>query len=410
MKTLSARIALRNIFSKKSHSAVNLISIVAVCGIVVTTAAIVCVLSVFNGFSRLVEDKLALLDPDVKVSATVGKTISMADSIAGQLMRLPSVALAMPVVADDALAVYDERQMPVSVKGVPCNYDSMTSLPKLIKEDGTFLLSENGYDYAILSVGVAISFQAHPGYVSTFQLYAPKRVGRINVNVPADAFRADTLFVSGVFQTDQAEYDMTTVYVPIDVARSLFDYTDEATAIEVKVADGYAVDDAMADIAAALGEGYEIKDRLMQQEASFRMINIEKWISFLLLGFILIISAFNIISSISVLIVEKDEAISTLSILGGTKSLITSVFTAQTWIISLAGTLLGMILGVALCLIQEYFGVIKLGSDTSALIIDAYPVEVRFSDLLIVLVLTVAVTAMSALATVAVMRGRLRRQ
>ena len=140
------------------------------------------------------------------------------------------------------------------------------------------------------------------------------------------------------------------------------------------------------------------------------MINIEKWISFLLLGFILIISAFNIISSISVLIVEKDEAISTLSILGGTKSLITSVFTAQTWIISLAGTLLGMILGVALCLVQEYFGVIKLGSDTSALIIDAYPVEVRFSDLLIVLVLTVAVTAMSALATVAVMRGRLRRQ
>ena len=176
------------------------------------------------------------------------------------------------------------------------------------------------------------------------------------------------------------------------------------------MADGYAVDDAMADIAAALGEGYEIKDRLMQQEASFRMINIEKWISFLLLGFILIISAFNIISSISVLIVEKDEAISTLSILGGTKSLITSVFTAQTWIISLAGTLLGMILGVALCLVQEYFGVIKLGSDTSALIIDAYPVEVRFSDLLIVLVLTVAVTAMSALATVAVMRGRLRRQ
>ena len=148
----------------------------------------------------------------------------------------------------------------------------------------------------------------------------------------------------------------------------------------------------------------------MQQEASFRMINIEKWISFLLLGFILIISAFNIISSISVLIVEKDEAISTLSILGGTKSLITSVFTAQTWIMSLAGTLLGMILGVALCLVQEYFGVIKLGSDTSALIIDAYPVEVRFSDLLIVLVLTVAVTAMSALATVAVMRGRLRRQ
>ena len=148
----------------------------------------------------------------------------------------------------------------------------------------------------------------------------------------------------------------------------------------------------------------------MQQEASFRMIDIEKWISFLLLWFILIISAFNIISSISVLIVEQDEAISTLSILGGTKSLITSVFTAQTWIISLAGTLLGMILGVALCLVQEYFGVIKLGSDTSALIIDAYPVEVRFSDLLIVLVLTVAVTAMSALATVAVMRGRLRRQ
>ena len=130
----------------------------------------------------------------------------------------------------------------------------------------------------------------------------------------------------------------------------------------------------------------------------------------MLLGFILIIWAFNIISSISVLIVEKDEAISTLSILGGTKNLITSVFTAQTWIISLAGTLLGMILGVALCLVQEYFGVIKLGSDTSALIIDAYPVEVRFSDLLIVLVLTVAVTAMSALATVAVMRGRLRRQ
>ena len=408
MAHTSLKLAGRYIFAGKSHSAVNLISIVAVCGIVISTTAIVCVLSVFNGFSNLIESKLASLDPDIQITAAKGKTIANADSILDIVSATEGVKFAIPTVQDNALAVYDEHQMPVRLKGVPLEYDSINNIRDIIKPDGQYLLSDEFGDYALVSVGTAIQLQAHPGFYTDFQLYTPKRRGKINIANPVGSFRADTMFVSGVFQVDQEEYDLNTVIVPLNVARHLFDYTTEANAIEILAENPEKADEVIDRLSGILGKDYLVKDRLMQQEASFKMINIEKWITFLLLGFIMIIATFNVISSVSVLIVEKKKDIATIRSLGAPRSFITRIFTSQTWLITLFGSIVGIVLGVILSLIQEYFGIIKLGGDTSSLIVDTYPVVVKFSDLVVVLLLSVLVSTLSSAATGAIMHTRLK--
>lgn len=408
MAYTSLKIAGRYIFAKKSHSAVNLISIVAVCGIVISTTAIVCVLSVFNGFSDLIQSKLASLDPDIKITAAKGKTISNADSILDIVSCTQGVKFAVPTIQDNALGIYNEYQMPVRLIGVPENYDSINNIKDIIKSDGQYLLSDEFGDYALVSVGTAIQLQAHPGFYTDFQLYTPKRKGKINISNPAGSFRADTLFITGVFQVDQEEYDYNTVIVPLNVARHLFDYTNEASAIEILAENPKKINETIDRLSERLGKNYTVKDRLMQQEASFKMINLEKWITFLLLGFIMIIATFNVVSSVAVLIVEKKNDIATIRSLGAPRNFITAIFTSQTWLITLFGSVIGIVTGVILSLVQEYFGIIKLGGDTSVLIVNAYPVVVKFTDIIVVFLLTVAVSTLSSIATGAIMHTRLK--
>ena len=400
-------IALRYLRSKKSHSAVNIISIVSVCGVIVATAAIVCVLSVFNGFSKLIHSKLSMLDADIAITATLGKTIADADSVAAVARGVAGVEMALPVVEDNALAMFFNYQMPVTLKGVPNGYDSLTNIRGTII-DGKYLLDDGISQYSVIAIGPALSLNVRPDYLKMVSLYTPRRRGNINLANPATALRSDSVFVSGVFQIEQNKYDRNTMFVSIEMARRLFDYTTQATAVELRLAPGANEPAVMSALTDALGEQYVVKNRLMQQAEAFRMVNIEKWVTFLLLGFILVIATFNVIGALSLLIIEKTDSIDTFRNLGASNKLISRIFVMEGWVISFTGTVLGIALGLLLCLLQEHFGLIEMQGNAATLIITAYPVAVQWTDVLVVLALSVAVGALTSLVTKLIMRRKLR--
>lgn len=404
---LPLHIALRYLRSKKSHSAVNIISIVSVCGVIVATAAIVCVLSVFNGFSKLIHSKLSMLDADIAITATLGKTIANADSVAAVARGVAGVEMALPVVEDNALAMFFNYQMPVTLKGVPDGYDSLTNIRGTII-DGKYLLDDGISQYSVIAIGPALSLNVRPDYLKMVSLYTPRRRGNINLANPATALRSDSVFVSGVFQIEQNKYDRNTMFVSIEMARRLFDYTTQATAVELRLAPGANEPAVMAALTDALGEQCVVKNRLMQQAEAFRMVNIEKWVTFLLLGFILVIATFNVIGALSLLIIEKTDSIDTFRNLGASNKLISRIFVMEAWVISFTGTVLGIALGLLLCLLQEHFGLIEMQGNAATLIITAYPVAVQWTDVLVVLALSVAVGALTSLVTKLIMRRKLR--
>ena len=405
--TLPLKIAWRYLVSKKGHQAVNIISIVAVCGVVVATAALICVLSVFNGFRGLIMGRLAMLDPQVAITATVGKTINNADSVIDVVSTIPGVERAVPVVMDQALAMYAQYQMPVHLKGVPDDYNTMNDMDSVIV-DGEWKLRDQVSKYAVAGAGPAVRLCVRPEFLGMVRLYAPQRQGRVNIANPMGAFRQDSVFVSGIFQLQQNSYDADLIYVPLDMARNLFDYETEATQIEVKLAAEAEEQQVMKDIAQALGNSYQVQNRLMQQREAYRLVNIEKWMAFLLLAFILVIATFNVISTLSLLIIEKDDSIATLRALGANDRQISRIFVLQGWLITLAGAITGVIIGLILCLCQQQFGLLRLSGDPANMIISAYPVEVEWTDVLVTLALVAAVGLLTSMVTALIMRRRLK--
>jgi len=405
--SLPLRIAWRYLVSKKGHQAVNIISIVAVCGVVVATAALICVLSVFNGFRGLIMGKLAMLDPQVAITATLGKTINDADSVIDVVTAMPGVERAVPVVDDQALAMYAQYQMPVRLKGVPDDYNTINDVDSVIV-DGVWKLRDQVSRFAVAGAGPAVRLCVRPEFLGMVRLYAPQRQGRVNIANPMGAFRQDSLFVAGIFQLQQNSYDADLIYVPLDMARQLFDYETEATQVEVKLATGANEQQVMRSIANALGSGYQVKNRLMQQSEAYRLVNIEKWMAFLLLAFILVIATFNVISTLSLLIIEKDDSIATLRALGANDRQISRIFVLQGWLITLAGAVTGVIIGLILCFCQQQFGWLRLSGDPANMIISAYPVEVQWMDVLVTLALVAAVGLLTSMVTALIMRRRLK--
>lgn len=402
----SLRIAIRYLFSKKTHNAVNIISLISIAGVAVATMAIVCVLSVFNGFSDLSAMHLSILDPDLKITPIEGKTISSVDSIISEINNIEDVDVVIPTIEEQALAVYGEKQMPVMIKGVPNEYEHTTNVKSIII-DGDFYLSDSVASYATLSVGAAIGLGAVPGYYQYLGIYMPKRKGRVNVANPMTAFCSDSLIVAGVYQVEQAEYDTDLIILPFENAARLLDYDDDATAIEVKILSSAKVSDVMKKIQNLLGDKFVVKDRLHQQEQSFRMIEIEKWITFLMLAFILIIASFNIISTLSMLVIEKSDNIHTLHSLGASHAMISRIFLLEGWLISVVGGIAGIILGVVLTLAQQWGGFIKLSGDPSALSIDSYPVRLDVADLIVVMGLVIVIGFFTAQITALFTRKKL---
>lgn len=404
---VSLRIAIRYLFSKKTHNAVNVISLISLAGVAVATMAIVCVLSVFNGFSDLSAAHLSLLDPDLKITPLEGKSISSVDSLIYEIEQIDGVDVAIPTIEEQALAIYGDRQMPVMIKGVPSEYENTTDI-KSIVIDGDFCLTDSIASYATLSVGAAIGLGATPSFYRYLGIYMPKREGRVNVANPMTAFRSDSLIVAAVYQVAQAEYDTDMVMLPFENAARLLDYDDEATAIEVKLKSSVNLSKVATQMQTILGDGFVVKDRLRQQEQSFRMIEIEKWITFLMLAFILIIASFNIISTLSMLVIEKSENIYTLHSLGATSTMISRIFMLEGWLISIVGGIAGIIIGVILTLAQQWGGFIKLSGDPSALSIDHYPVRLDVMDLFVVMGLVIVIGFFTAQITALFTRKKIR--
>lgn len=402
--SLPARIAWRYLRAPKSHSAVSAISIISVVGVAIATAAIVCVLSVFNGFRGLLSNTLDLLAPDVLVTPATGKTFADADSLLNIINKIDGVGTAMPTVTDNALAIYNAKEMPITLRGVvPEIYSEITEI------DSLFVNGEGiaGYspDDAAVSVGVAQQLGTGAGSEGLF-LFAPRREGRVNLSNPMASFLTDSVSVRGIFQSLQSEYDENTVICDISTARELFQYTTEATAIEINTDPDADISGVASEIHKALGEKAVVKDRFQQQETHFRMVNIEKWMTFLLLIFILMIASFNIISTLCMLIIEKQSSMATMSALGMNRRQIGKTFWWESIYVSLAGGIGGIIIGVALCLIQEKFGLIKLGGDPDILVVHAYPVIVEWSDLLVALIPVAAIGIITAWISAAFARSR----
>lgn len=402
---LSLRIAWRYLFAPKSHNAVNIISMVALCGVAVASLAMVTVMSVFNGFSDLAAARFSALDPPLLAIPSSGKVIDNADSIASRLEQLPQIAKALPVIEEQGLAIYGDRQMAVTLVGVDRRWN--TALPvESVVIDGTDMTdTDENQRMSTISVGTAVRLGAHPDYYRTMAVFVPRRQGRYNPANPMAAFRSDSLRVTAVYRTDQNELDDDRVVMPIERLRRMLGYnTGQASSLMIIPAEG--VTESQARQTAQDVTGLTTLTRIEQHHEAFRMIEIEKWISFLMLSFILVIASFNIISTLSLLIIEKEDSINVLYALGATRSNVNRIFVIQGWLISIFGGIAGVISGSVLVLAQQWGKFIKLGGNPAQMSISVYPVRLDPVDLLQVIAVVTAVGILTGLVTLAVRKTR----
>ena len=378
---LALYIAKRYLFSKKRHNAINIVSLISMCGVVVGSIALVCVLSVFNGFQSVIEDLFSNFDPQIKIVATSGKVFEP-DSIAHALNH-EDIEHTCYVIEDNALLKFGEKQLPVTIKGVPEDYTKVTGIDSILVE-GEFSTKEGSFNMAVGGVVLANTLGSGLRFVQPIWLYAPKRVGNINPMMVDKAFNREHAFLTGIYMVQQEKYDNNFLIVPLELTRKLYDYTTEVTAVELKLTPDADEKTVKSYISKALGSNYKVLDRYQQQEEFFNMLQIEKWVTYLILSFILLIAIFNIVGSLSMLIIEKKEDVKILSGLGAEESLIKNIFLFEGWLISVIGAFVGIIIGVALCYIQMEFGIIKLASTAGTYLVDAYPVSLVFSDVALI--------------------------
>lgn len=389
-------IARRYLFSKKSHNAINIISVVSVCGVVVATLALVCALSVYNGFNDLVSGLFSNFDPELKIIPRYGKVFDPSDKRIDAIRQLPEIAFSGEVLQDHALVKYRDRQVVgVTVKGVDEDFRNLANIDSVLI-DGRFQLDDDVANYATMGIGLASSLGINAGFVSPIEIYAPKRDERVNLSNPAASFRVEYAYIGGVFRINEQEYDDNYMLVPLSLVRSLFHYDKEISALELKLADGASLPVVQQQIQEIAGEDFVVQNRFEQQEESFRMMQIEKWVTFLILCFILAIALFNIVGSLSMLMIEKKDDVQTLRNMGASDVQIRRIFLLEGWMISASGAVIGIASGVVLCLLQQYFGFISLGGASGSFIVDAYPVHVLFTDVLAVLVVVLAIGFLAA--------------
>lgn len=396
---VSLRIALRYLISKKKYHAVNIISVVSMAGVAVATLALVCVLSVFNGFSDMTLNQVSQLNPDIKVTPLRGKIINRADSLASRLATADRVQSAMTVIEEQALAVFNGRQVPVNVIGVPEDFTANIDIESLML-GGIFTLDHPTLGpAAALSASVAMSLEVYPNTVQPLYIYVPGRTIRYNPAIPMAAFRCDTFAIAGVYESYRSEEQEASVIVNLDIARQLFDMPDQASAIYLTLSDTADEAAVIKSIEQITDGRYKILNRLQQADTSLKMISIEKWVTFLMLAFILLIASFNVISTLSMLIIEKNNDIGILRAMGATRTMLRRIFMWQGWLVTAIGGLIGTIVGCTLCIAQQHWGFIKLNGDAAQLTITSYPVRLDLADVTIVLLLVIAVGYLISLLT-----------
>lgn len=389
-------IARRYLFSKKSTHAINVISGVSVVGVAVATMALVVTLSVFNGFHDLVASLFTAFDPQLKVAPAIGKTAPADAPALARIKRLPEVEVATETVEDMALAVYGDRQAMVTVKGVDDNFDSLTHIREILVGEGEYELHVADLNYGIPGIRVAEALGTGYRYDEPLKIYAPKREGQLNMANPTDGFVEDELYSPGVlFSVKQAKYDKNYILAPIGFARNLFGQQGMVTALELRLKPGSDFEAVKSEIKQIAGDRYTVKDRFEQQEDTFKIMKIEKLIAYIFLTFILAVACFNIIGSLSMLIIDKKDDVATLRNLGATDSQIVRIFLFEGRMISAIGAVLGIAAGLLLCWLQQQYGLVGLGRSSGSFIIDAYPVSVHPEDVALIFVTVLAVGFMA---------------
>ena len=351
-------IARRYLFSKKSTHAINVISAISVIGVATATMALVVTLSVFNGFHDLVATFFTSFDPQLKIQPAEGKTVAADDPILTQIRQLPQIEVATECVEDQALAIYHGRQAMVVVKGVDDNFSQLTHINEILVGDGEFCLHAADLHYGILGIRLAEQLATGYTYTEPMKIYAPRREGQFDLMNPED----------------------------IGFARRIFDQQGMLSSLELRLKPGSNFDAVKKEIKQLCGTKFVVKDRFEQQDDTFKIMKIEKFIAYIFLTFILMVACFNIIGSLSMLIIDKKDDVVTLRNLGASDKQIVRIFLFEGRMISAIGAVLGIIIGLLLCWAQQQFGLVALGSSSGSFVVNAYPVSVHPEDIILIFV------------------------
>lgn len=381
-------IARRYVFSKKSTNAINVISAISVVGVAVGTMALVIVLSVFNGFHDLVASFFTNFDPQIELVPTQGKTAPADDPLLDKVRQMPQVSVHTDVLEDQGLAVYGDRQQMVTVMGVDNNFTQLTNISDILYGDGEFTLQAANLFYAIPGIRLAQDMGLGARFDGYLKLYAPVRRGQItDLEDPSDGFVVDSLISPGVvFAVNQAKYDRDHVICSIGFARRLFDQDGMLSSLQIRLKPGSDLAAVKKQMREIVGSKYRVLDRFEQQSDTFNIMQIEKVLAYVFLTFILMVACFNIISSLSMLIIDKKADAATLRNLGATDRQIRSIFLFEGRIISAIGAVVGILLGLLLCWLQQEFGLVHMGDSAGSFVVNAYPVSVHYDDVAIVFV------------------------
>ena len=399
MSCLENKIAWRYLFSKKGHNAINIVSGISAAAVAVVTAAMICVLSVMNGFGTLVEQMFSEFDAPLLVVPAQGSTLRTDTLPIASLYAREDIEAISMQLEQTALIRYKDHQMPARVLGVDSLFTRTAHIDSIIS-DGYFCVYDGAFDRTVMGRGLAAQIGMNAHFTGALHLYAPKRTERINMLRPDKSLQHEYAFIAGTFAVNQLEYDDQLLLVSLPLAQRLFEY-DEQTCSALRIqpkgtqnTDRFT-DRIQTELAQALGPGYKVLNRYEQQADFFRILRIEKWLTVLLLVFILLIASFNIIGSLTMLIIDKKEDIRILSNLGADEKTIRRVFLLEGWMISALGTLCGLVLGLIVCLGQQHFEWLKLGNG-SEYVVSAYPVQVQPTDILLVGIIVLALGFVAA--------------
>lgn len=384
--------ARRYLFSKKSTNAINVISAISVVGVAVATMALVVTLSVFNGFHDLVASFLTSFDPQLKVTPVKGKAVAADDPRLTSIRELPQVDVATECLEDQALIIYNGRQAMVTLKGVDDNFDQLTHINEILIGEGQFELHAADMHYGLIGIRLADQLGTGYTYDQPLKVYAPRREGQFDFSAPEESFIEDELFSPGVlFNVRQAKYDKGYVITSLGFARRVFEQQGMVSSLELRLKPGSDFEKTKSEMRKIAGDDFYVKDRFEQQDETFKIMKIEKFIAYIFLTFILIVACFNIIGSLSMLIIDKKDDVVTLRNLGASNRQITQIFLFEGCLISAIGALLGIGIGLLLCWLQQTYGLVKLGSSTGSFVVNAYPVSVHPEDVILIFVTVLVV-------------------
>lgn len=385
-------IARRYLFSKKSTHVINIISGISIIGVAVATMALVVTLSVFNGFHDLVASLLTSFDPQIEVVPAKGKTAPADDPILTKIRNLPQVDVATESVEDQAMAIYKGRQAMVKVKGVEDNFSELSHINEILYGEGEFSLHAANLQFGVVGIRLADNMGMTADWDGQLKIYAPKREGQLDMMNPTEGFVEDSVISPGVvFSVKQARYDRDYILTSIAFARNLFGQQGMLSQLEIRLKPGSDLDAVKAEMQKIAGDKYRVLDRMEQQADTFRIMKIEKFIAYIFLTFILAVACFNIIGSLSMLIIDKKNDVVTLRNMGASDKQIVRIFLFEGRMISAIGAVLGISIGLLLCWLQQVYGFVSLGRSSGSFIVDAYPVSVHPEDIVLVFITVLAV-------------------